>query len=150
MGSEMCIRDSSGTAYYMKGGCSILRFYAALSVSLPCETTETVEKHGRVYKIYSNPRPTKMSHMHVCSACAGYTQPGGPKRSMRGAVVLHNRQRVSPPPPPSHAPPVEPLHHSNGSHRQGSNFRRHFVPEYPLLQLLGCLDSMHRLDIQTS
>ena len=53
-------------------------------------------------------------------------------------------------PSPSHTPPVEPLHHSNGSHRPGSNFRRHFVPEYPLLQLLGCLDSMHRLDIRIS
>ena len=40
------------------------------------------------------------ANMHVCSACAGYTQPGGPKCSMRGAVVLRNRQMVSPPPPP--------------------------------------------------
>ena len=40
------------------------------------------------------------ANMHVCSACAGCTQPGGPKRTMRGAVVLHNRQMTSPPPPP--------------------------------------------------
>ena len=61
-----------------------------------------LNKHirGGVYKIYSNPRPSPHVNMHVCSACAGHTQPGGPKRAMRGAVVLHNRQMVSPPPPP--------------------------------------------------
>ena len=34
--------------------------------------------------------------------------------------------------------------------RSGFEFQAHFVPEYPPLQLLGCLDSMHRLDIRIS
>ena len=46
------------------------------------------------------PATNPHANMHVCPACAGCTQPGGPKRAMRGAVVLHNWQRVSPPPPP--------------------------------------------------
>ena len=46
------------------------------------------------------PATQPLVNMRVCSACAGYTQPGGPKRAMRGAVVLHNRQMTSPPPPP--------------------------------------------------
>ena len=70
---------------------------------LPNSPESALNKHfrGRVYKIYSNPRPSPHAKMHVCSACAGYTQPGGPKRAMRGAVVLHHRQMTSPPPPPS-------------------------------------------------
>ena len=88
------------------------------------------------------------ARMHVFSSCAGYTQPGGPKRSMRGAVVLHNRQMVSPP-SPSHIPPSEPLHHSNGSHRPGSNFRRISCRNTLFCSFWGYLDSMRRLDIQT-
>ena len=52
-------------------------------------------------------------------------------------------------PSPSHIPPPEALHHSNPPHRQGSSFTR-ISCRNARLQLLGCLDSMYRLDIRTS
>ena len=88
------------------------------------------------------------ARMHVFSACAGYTQPGGPKCSMRGAVVLHNRQRVSPPPPP------RTYHHQSRctiptAHIVRVRISCAFVSKTPLLQLLRCLGSMPWLDIRS-
>ena len=105
--------------------------------------------HGAVYKIYSNPRP---SHLSTCSfapraqatrnqearnaACAAQWCCTTGRGSLLPLPLAHTTSRA-----------VAPFQAATSS---GFEFQAHFVPEYPLLQLLGCLDSMHWLDIRIS
>ena len=89
----LCVKKSNKKRQFQKRNLALL----------PSKLTRNRSQQPLIRCCIQNllePATQPLVKMHVCSACAGYTQPGGPKRAMRGAVVLHNRQRVSPPPPP--------------------------------------------------
>ena len=104
--------------------------------------------HGGVYKIYSNPRPRQLPQCTFAppaqatrnqearnAACAAQWCYATGRWPLLPLPLAHTTSRA--------VAPFQPATLS------GFEFQAHFVSKRPLLQLLECLDSMHRLDTRT-
>ena len=104
--------------------------------------------HGGVYKIYSNPRPRQMPRCTFAPP-AQATRNQEARNAPCAAQWCCTTGRWSLLPLPLAHTTIRAVAPFQRLTRSGFEFQAHFVPEYPLLQLLGCLDAMYRLDIRT-
>ena len=104
--------------------------------------------HGGVYKIYSNPRPRQMSRCTFAPP-AQATRNKEARNAPCAAQWCCTTGRGSLLPLPLAHTTIRAVAPFQPATPSGFEFQAHFVSKRPLLQLLGCLDSTHRLDIQT-
>ena len=111
------------------------------------ELLETL-RHGGVYKIYSNPRP---SHLSTCAFAppAQATRNQEARNAPCAAQWCCTTARGSPLPLPLAHTTTRAVAPFQRLTLSGFEVQAHFVSKRLLLQLFGCLHSMQRLDIQT-